>query len=166
MDERIIYGQAWIHGDKLLQDQIKFTVDGTCTESVVTLVENIWDDLSSAGTYKSNDAKNYFYWEYTRTKMDDDSSTVTVRIECPRPKPGLFEKPYDPESVSGDYAKHWVSRMKSASENGEKAYTIQKKEVLLRGTTYMTQNGELKTIEDITVENDDLGDITNLLNLF
>lgn len=166
MSERIIYGQAWIHGDKLLQDQTTFTTEGRCTDSTKVLIENIWDDLTSAGTYKCNEAKNYFYWEYTRTKLDDDYSTVTMKIECPRPKPGLFEKPYDPESVTGDYAKHWVERMKRASENGEKAYTIQKQEVLLRGTSYINQNGETVTIDDITIDNDDLGDITNLLSLF
>jgi len=169
-DFKTIYGQAWINEDSLVQEQIMIIPGKSAVTNVVSLVSNIWDDLTSAsGTYHKGTKPGYFYWEYDMTDTENDEVTRKVQYECPRPKFDLFEEPYDPESVEGDYAKYWVERMKTASENYEKNYAIQRKEVLLKGTTYLGYVGEdilPTTIEDQVETNSNFGDIMNLLNLF
>ena len=165
-DYKIIKGQAWIDKDALVQEQIMIIPGRPATTNVVALIPDIWEDLtSSGGTYKSNGGK-YFYWEYEMTDSENDDAVVTVRYECPRPKPNLFPEPYDPESVDGDYAKYWVERMKTASENYEKAYAIQRKEIILKGTEYLDSEGSIVKIEDKVESNTNLGDIMSLLGLF
>lgn len=167
MADKIIKGQAWISGDSLVQDQILLTSDGKSSENTVTLIANIWDDLTKASgnEYKTN-GKGYFFWEVEMTSMEDDDTIVTINIECPKPKPGLFQEPYDPESVDSSYAKYWVAKMKTAQENYENEYAIQRKEVVFKGTTYQDQEGQDVTLPDYTFNNTDIGDITNLLSLF
>lgn len=164
-ETKTILGQAWISGDSLVQDQILVTTNGM-SENTVVILQDIWSDLTSNnGTYKTND-KGYFYWEVNMTSMEDDDITVKVNIECPKPKPGLFQEPYDPESVDGKYAKYWVGKMKIAQENYNNEYAIQRKEVTLKGLNYLDQGGENITMPDVTFTNSDIGDITNLLSLF
>lgn len=167
---KIVKGQAWINNDSLVQEQIMIIPGKSAITNVVAIVENIWDDLTSAsGLYKCGSKPGYFYWEYEMTDTEDDDVTRTINYECPRPKPGLFSEPYDPESVEGDYAKYWVERLKTAKENYEKEYAIQRKEILLKGTTYLGYMGDdivPTTIDDMVVVNSEFGDITNLLNLF
>ena len=167
MESKTIKGQAWIQGNSLVQDQILITTGGQTSENVIVLIENIWDDLKSdSGTYKTND-KGYFYWEYEMTDSEDDDVTVTVKIECPKPKEGLFTEPYDPDSYNGKYAKYWVEKFKTAAENYEYKAAIQKKEIVFPGTEYVNPNdGSLVTVKEMKVKNTDIGDITNLLNLF
>ena len=167
-DYKIIKGQAWIVNDSLVQDQIMLIPGKAAISNTVALVDNIWDDLTSAsGTYIQG-KPGYFYWEYEMTDTEDDEVTRTVHFECPRPKYGLFEEPYDPELVEGDYAKYWVAKMKETAENYEKAYAIQRKEIILKGTEYFDPITEdIITVDDEVVEtNTGFGDITNLLNLF
>ena len=64
------------------------------------------------------------------------------------------------------HAKYWVGRMKVASENYEKAYAIQRKEVILKGTEYLNSEGSIVKVEDKVESNTNLGDIMNLLGLF
>ena len=166
-DSKIIKGQAWIDGISLVQEQIKITAGVSAVTETVVLVEDIWEDLTSASGLYQQGKPGYFYWEYQMTSIDDDSTEVTIKYECPRPVYGLFKEPYDPESVEGDYAKYWVSKIKEASENYEKAYAIQRKEILLKGTEYFDPvHEDIKTVDDMTVMNTDLGDITNLLGMF
>lgn len=167
-DEKIIKCQAYICGNSLVQEQIKLYPYGS-TDMTVVLIENIWDDLTSAsGTYQVGVKKaGYFYWEYQMTDSEDDNIEVTVHHECPRPKDGLFMPPYDPDAVEGDYAKYWVEKMREASENYEKAAAIQRKEVLLKGTEYFDPVLEgIRTIDDMVETNSNFGDIMSLLNLF
>lgn len=166
MADKIIKGQAWIYENSLVQDQTLITTNGT-SENTVVLIENIWDDLTKASgnQYKTNN-KGYFYWEVDMTSMEDDDVEVKVNVECPKPKPGLFQEPYDPDSVDSSYAKYWVGKMKTAQENYDNEYAIQRKEVVFTGSTYLDQTGEAVVLDDYTFINSDLGDISNLLSLF
>lgn len=163
---KIIKGQAFIIENALVQEQILLTPGQASTTNVVELIKNIWDDLKTEGTYKSNKKKNYFYWEYEMTDTENEDSVIKVKMECPQPKEGLFEEPYDPETVEGDYAKYWVKKLKESTENYEYKAAIQKKEIVFPGTRYVNQEGEVVEVEGIKISNTDIGDITNLLGLF
>lgn len=186
-NSKTILGQAWVFKDSLLQDQIEVTTNGMF-EKTVTLIENIWDDLTDESPsdnyhYKTN-GKGYFYWEVKMTSLEDDDIEVSVFIECPRPKPGLFPEPYDPSDYdenSKPYSNYWVTKLQIAQKNYENEYAIQRKEVTFKGfgegeyqdqtgSTEFTEDGETKDYSEIygdyTFTNSDIGDITNLLSLF
>lgn len=163
---KIIKGQAFIIENALVQEQILLTPGQASTTNIVELIKNIWDDLKTKGTYKSNKKKNYFYWEYEMTDTENEDSVIKVKMECPQPKEGLFEEPYDPETVEGDYAKYWVKKLKESTENYEYKAAIQKKEIVFPGTRYVNQEGEVVEVEGTKISNTDIGDITNLLGLF
>ena len=168
---KLIKGQAWIQGDSLVQEQLLITPGKPVLQNVVPLIENIWDNLttesdSSVYGYKYN-GKKYFYWEVKMTDTSDDMVEVTVKIECPKPKVDLFSEPYDPEKVTGAYAKYWVGQLKTADENNKASFAIQRKVVTFPGDTYVNYStGEIYETEEIKEENNDLGDISNLLSLF
>ena len=164
-ESRIVKGQAWIQGDKLVQEQILITPGSVSSTNVVALIENIWEDLIGAGPYKTN-GRGYFYWEYKMTDTEDDNVEMVVKFECPKPKEGLFQEPYDPSKCSGEYSKYWVGRLKTAVDNFELKSTVQRKEVIFPGTTYVDSKGDVVELEDTKFSNNDLGDITNLLNIF
>jgi len=162
---KTIYGQPFRFGDSILQDQTLVTSDGQISENRVCLIENIWDDLlSNSSNVKSNGNENrpYFYWEFTQTNIEGED--ITVQIAAPKPKNGLFESPYDPETGSSDWAKFWLGKFKTAEENAD--YTIQPKEIVLHGTKYIDTSGDLVEVEERRIENNHLGDITNLLLTF
>lgn len=164
---KVIKCQAWISPEgKLLQEQILVTSTGSSTSNVVCLIDDIWDDLTKEGTYKYNSKKTYFYWEYDMTDSMDDTATVKVMIECPKPKYGLFTEPYDVSKAKGEYAKYWVGKLKKTQENYERTSTIQPKEIIFPGTEYVDSTGEIKKVEERIVSRDNLGDITNLLSMF
>ena len=169
MTSKTIKGQAWIMGNKLLQDQTLILSNGETSNNTVALVEDIWKDLTSDnGTYKYN-GKSYFYWTYKMTSMEDDSVEVEVMIECPRPKDGMWgEGPFDQElaTAKGDWAKYWLKKFKTAYDNAVNSQTIQPKEILFPGTKYVTSTGDLKEVEEKRIQRDDLGDIENLLSAF
>ena len=164
-ESRIVKGQAWIQGDKLVQEQILITPGSVSSTNVVALIENIWEDLIGTGTYKTN-GRGYFYWEYKMTDTEDDNVEMVVKFECPKPKEGLFQEPYDPSKCSREYSKYWVGRLKTAVDNFELKSTVQRKEVIFPGTTYVDSKGDVVELEDTKFSNNDLGDITNLLNIF
>lgn len=165
-DYKVIKGQAWIDGNALVQEQVMIIPGKTSTTNTVCLIEDIWEDLTSAsGTYRAG-KPGYFFWEVTMTDSENDENEITINFECPKPKEGLFTEPYNPDAVDGEYAKYWVEKMRIASENYEKEYAIQRKEVLLKGTTYLDYNMDPVTIEDKVEKNTGFGDIMNLLNLF
>lgn len=166
MSEKTIYGQAWISNGKVVQDVTIFSETG-CKDQLNVLVEDIWEDLTSeSGTYKSNDKKNYFYWEYDQTSIDNDDVTVKARLGCPEPKAGLFKEPLDLDNASGDYAKYWMQKMIVSRENANRELCIQRKEIYLHGCSYFDYTGAEHVIPDMYINNEDCGDITNLLNLF
>lgn len=162
---KIVKGQAWISNDALIQEQITFTPGKQPTTTVVKLIDNIWDDLTSdKGTYKSNDKKTYFYWEVEQSDISGDGE-IKVMIECPKPKEGLFNPPYD-ETPKGDWAKYWLEKFKTTYNNFQQRSTIQPKEVVFPGTEYINQQGETVKVEERRVPRDNFGDITNLLSMF
>lgn len=168
MANKTIRCQAWINGDTLVQDCILVTPGAVSDQQTDVLVSNIWDDLlSENGKYKTN-GRGYFYWEYKMTDHDNDDVEVTVFHECPKPKEDLFtgDRASHLSNPQGEYAKYWVGKIKTAQENYEKSMSIQKKDITLKGTTYLKQNGESIELKDMKVANDDLSDITNLLGLF
>ena len=125
MAGKTIKGQAWIMGDKLLQDQILLLPGGISSNNTIALIEDIWKDLTSDnGTFKYN-GKNYFYWIYKMTDPEDDSNEIEVMLECPRPKDGLFgEGPFDDklrdvleEDVKKYYNKEYSILSTSSSED-------------------------------------------------
>ena len=170
-ESKLIKGQAWIQGDSLVQEQLLISPSMPVSENVVALIPNIWENLttapeSSAYGYKTN-GKKYFYWEVKMTDTSDDMAEVTVRIECPKPKPGLFEEPYDPDTVEGAYAKYWVGQYKIADENNKASFAVQKKVFKFPGDKFVDYTtGENYETEEIIEQNNDLGDISNLLSLF
>lgn len=197
--KKTIKGQAWISGDKLVQDQITFELDGTVTSEEKVLIENIWEDslfkqgsttvASNPGnvtpeTYKyivysttknkdgeEKPSKCYFFWEYAMTDTENSDSEVVVRLECPKPKQGIFGPCYpysldNPESGS-EYAEYYINKLNEASENFENAAAIQKKEIIFPGTQRIDfTSGGVDTTKEFRVNNSDIGDITNLLSLF
>jgi len=162
LDYKLIKGQAWVSNGKLMQDQIAIFPGGKSTSNVVVLIDDIWADLLSTGTYKTN-GKGYFYWEVEQTSIDDDNVNVTVYIECPKPREEDFA---NLSTASGEWAEYWLNRYNTAMENAEKYLTIQKKELVFPGSRYLNQYGETVTIEDSKETNNELGSIANLLSMF
>lgn len=166
MDEesKTIYGQAWVFDNKVLQDQITIFPNGTSEEKVVTIIPDIWDDLfSSEGEYKTN-GKGYFYWEVQMTDIGDDDITVPFLVECPKPRDVDYDRLLD--NPSGEWAEYWAGKYNTALKNAEDKLTIQKKEIVFPGSTYLDQNGVAQTIDEIRETNYELGSIANLLSMF
>lgn len=165
MSSKTIKGQAWIQGDSLVQEQILIAPGLASSTNVISLIPDIWADLTSgAGKYKTN-GKGYFWWEIKVTDMNEDSE-VTIKYECPRPKEGLYLEPYDLSKADGEYSKYWIGRLKAAVANYEASSAIQKKEIVFPGTSYINQNGNLVELTETKENNSDIGDITNLLGMF
>jgi hypothetical protein len=162
----------------------------------VVLIDNIWDDLfSGAGTYKWN-GKNYFYWEYEMTDTTSDTGDViTVKYECPvltyekakemlvsgetpeardEKEKELVSKyngiPFpDPRKASlgkGDYVDYYITKFWVALENSYKNGNIQRTEVTFPGSSHVGLDGDMVTVEEVTVTNHDFGDLANLLSLY
>lgn len=164
---KTIKGQAWISGDSLLQDQTIISTDGTAGNKVEVLIKDIWKDLvSESTTAKHNKKKTYFYWEYKQTSTEDDSVEVTVMIECPRPKDGMFKAPFEPEKAKTEWGKYWLSKFKTAYDNATKSNTIQPREIVFPGTEYVNPQGDIVKVPASSTPRNDLGDITNLLMAF
>lgn len=174
-----IYGQAWISGNSLVQDIITLTLNGTSatsTESTETVVEDIWEDLTTltdTHEYKTN-GKGYFYWEVEMTSLEDDNETVKVNIECPKPNVDInpfwktteIDDSWAAEEIANNYAKYWLVKLDKIMKDAENEYAIQRKEVIFPGSTYLKQDGTSTTVEDYTFRNSDIGDIANLLSMF
>ena len=130
-DYSTIKGQAWIYKDtSLVQDEIRIYDNSITSNVIVTLIDNIWNDLlSSAGQWKKSGEK-FFYWEYEQTAISDGVNFFTeVKIECPHPKPGLIKslfpsdidpKDWDLSTLESDWAKYWAEvEKRSPSINQE-----------------------------------------------
>lgn len=170
MATKTIKGQAWIVGDRLVQDQILIADSGIVTQGNVDLVPNIWEDLKkkTGQKYKSNSKKTYFYWEYDTTDPENDDLTIKVLIECPKPKDGMYKAPYKDINTGsmGDWEKYWVEKFKAAEERAQKAYVIQESEVTLPGTSYIDQKGNKIDLPEKVIKRGPDSDITNLLGMF
>ena len=169
-ESKTIKGQAWIERcpglrDALVQEQFLVVPGQAISRNVIEIIPDIWEDLKGEGTYKWNN-KKYFYWEYKMTDTENDDVEVTVKFECPRPKEGFFKDTDTEETVQGDYSKYWIKKYKTAEENYEYKAAIQKKEIVFPPTQYVDSKGNLVEVDEIRTSNNDIGDITNLLNLF
>lgn len=163
---KTIFGQAYIVGDSLVQDQMLLAPGGILSNNTVVLIKDIWEDLQSeTGKVKSN-SKGYFYWEVTMTSSENDDVNLVVRVEAPRPKPGLWGEDLSKVKANSEWAKWWLKKAQGAANNYEKEYAIQKKHITLAGTSYISQTGSTITLEDKVVQNNGLGDIENLLTIF
>lgn len=178
ISETTILGQAWISGNKLLQDQTVMYPGGRYTENTVVLIDDIWDNLFNHGgreedgtQYKTN-GKGYFYWPIKCTPLYSDNETVEVFIECPKPKEAQFEQLeevniQEGEDVNQEWAKYWKNRYDTTMENAKKKLTIQRKEIVLPGTKWIDQEGNPQETEEQVIQTDhELGSIANLLMMF
>lgn len=168
MNSKTIKGQAWISPEgQLLQDQVLILENGTTCNNTVALIADIWEDLLSENSTVKSNGKGYFYWDVKMTDFEDDSREVSVFIEAPRPKEGLFEEPLDEDDYASEWAKYWVARIKRAQENANNKMTVQKKEITFAGTQYVDYStGETVTVNETKYTNSDIGDISNLLSMF
>ena len=171
MANNIIYGQAWfINSDdkkKLVQDLI-LILNGNEGHNTVVLVEDVMKDLKDPnGKCKSNQKKNYFYYEYTRTNLDGEN--MTVQIEAPHPEFNDFGSypPYDLSQAKSDWAKYWMAKLQTTYNNFNEISSIQPKEIIFHGSEYVDPaTGEVVKVEETRVVNNDLGDITSLLSMY
>lgn len=166
MASKIIKGQVWISGNSLLQDQTLVAPGGITSNNTVALIKDIWEDLLSANSQVKRD-RNFWYYEASMHNLEDEE--ITVRVEVPRPKDGLLDQyDGDPGKAKSDWARYWIEKFNAMAQRYQEAYTIQPKEIVLRGTEYVEPGtGEIKKVEEKRVENNELGDVTNLLlNLF
>lgn len=172
--EKTLYGDVFIMKtdtgvESLVQYQTLLTVVNGKTvfgDNTIVLIEDIWSDLlSDSGTYKSNYNKTWFFWEYTRTSIDNDDVTVTEKFECPKPKEEYYSR-IENGDYSGDYANYWKEKIKTAKDNYEKEIAILKKEVILEpGPDYNLVNGDHVVQEKKTIVRDNpFNELGNLLS--
>ena len=181
-NSKTVKGQAWVEGDSLKQEQLLMLPGSSIvSENIVSLIDNIWDNLAEEEGndptygYKTN-KKRYFYWEVKMTDTADEMNEVTVKVECPKPDMKFFEKifgeniepsEWDIEKATGSYAKYWAGVFKTADQNNKANFAIQKKVITItEGSTMDFKTGQIVETRQIKVDNNDIGDITNLLGLF
>lgn len=155
---KTIYGQPWMVGDDLVQEQIVMTLGTPVTSSTsnVKIIEDIWNDLLTGSDIKTN-GRGFFYWEIKITALDGED--VIIKFECPRPKDGIWD---DLASGTTDWAKYWDAKY---NEVKNRKYKIQRDEWTLPGTKRMNfTTGEQEITDDITYQDPNLGDLQNLLN--
>lgn len=160
---KTVYGQAFISGDSLVQDVILLS-DKTQSENTLEIIPNIWEDLQSkSGQYKTNN-KGYWYWEVSMTDMENPDVNVKVKVPCPKPDPSLFDFDFEEKETDSDWTKYWKGKMKSTFESPYNSTNgLQSKEIILPGTKYIDQNGNIVELQEIKHTRDNLGDIQNLL---
>lgn len=154
--------------DSLVQEQTLVTmVEGKTimSDNTVVLIDDIWSDLLSDGTYKTN-GKKYFYWEYEMTDTSNDDVTIQMKFECPSPQEKDYQDIKDGK-YSGSYADYWKEKLLTAEENAKKESVICTQEISLPGTTWNTPT-ETVTVDDMVVRRSDTGisELGNLLSLF
>ena len=165
-ETRTIYGQAYIVENSLVQDMIFLVLSGknvSRSENTVIVVEDIWEDLKSkTGTSKRD--KNYWYWEVNMTDIEDPDHTVKVRVGCPKPGPEIFDYNYETSSDDSEWSIYWKGKMTEILDspyNSKNAMSPE--EVVLPGTKYVNQNGELVTLNEVKVSKNGLSDVQNLM---
>lgn len=172
---RTIKGQLSIIGNSLAQDQILlYTTDGKTvsqTNGMVTLIQDIWEELKNpAGTCKTN-KKGYWYWEFDVTDTETEKD-IKIKFECPRPEPEVFwdetKKDFDFKEGKNDsdWTKYWKTIMRRSEESKYNSTNgLQSKEIIFPGSKYIDQEGNEVEIPETTITRSDLGDISNLLDV-
>ncbi len=133
-------------------------------------------DPSVSGYYQSISNPKFFFWKVRQTPVDESGSDFYMAFPCPEPDDKVFANPdptkpteYDPTKYDENtqpWPFYWVTKMKEAEENYENEIAIQKKEITFPGSSYVGQDGETVTLDEMTIKNNDLSDISNLLRLF
>lgn len=172
-EKKTIYGDCFISNNQdgtesLVQYQTLVSIINGKTiisDNTVVLVKDLWGDLLSEGTYKTN-GKGYFYYEVTRTSIESDDITIKEKFECPKPEERFQDQIANGE-FSGSYADYWKEKINTARANYEKEAVILKNEIVLKGTEYEVPNKHVK-VDDITIRRSDTGisELGNLLTLF
>lgn len=115
-NSKTINGFPVISGNSLIQDQILLIdVKGVVrqTQANIVLIEDIWEDLK-AGTTKVEQhktRKNYWYWEFEITDLEDTDKTKKVQVECPIPGPEVFDLDFSESASDSPWAAYWKSVM-------------------------------------------------------
>ena len=103
---------------------------------------------------------------------NDEDELITIKFECPNPKPGLFDstglvEELNPDDYAGEYPKYWAQKINEAKQNYEDKMAIQKKEIVFaENTTVNYEDGSIVVNEKYSVKNNDLGFIEKLLSIF
>lgn len=162
-----IYGQAYIMGESLVQDIIFLVTDGKTTsrsENTVIVIENIWEDLLSNSGQAKEGRPGYWYWEVDMTDIEDPDTTVKMRINCPKPGPEVFNNDFEIKSGDSNWAKYWKGKIQEVLDSPfNSTNAITPEEVILPGTKYINQNGDLVTLEDVKVTRYGLSEVQNLM---
>ena len=96
-----------------------------------------------------------------------------MKIQTGRRKtacPGYWkQEDPDPRKASlgkGDYVDYYITKFWVALENSYKNGNIQRTEVTFPGSSHVGLDGDMVTVEKVTVTNHDFGDLANLLSLY
>ncbi len=165
---RTIYGQAYIVGTALVQDLIFLsTLDGKYidrSESTVIVINNIWDDLKDKNGTSKMGRPGYWYWEVNMSEIDDPDITIKVKVECPKPGPEIFDNDLEDKSTDSDWTLYWKDKMRKILDspyNSKNAMSPE--EIILPGTKYVDQNGDLVVLDDVKIAKNGLSDAQNLM---
>ena len=158
----------------LVQDQILiYSIDGygvNQSQNTIIIYPDVWKELmKKGGDVKTKDNK-YWYFEIdmTDTELEKD---IKVKVEAAKPNIDLFyskeknDYDLDIKDSDSDWTKYWKNLMKKSLESPYNSTNgLQSKEIVIPGTRYVNQDGEIVEVEGTTIIRNDLGDISNLLN--
>lgn len=164
---KTLYGQAYIMNSSLVQDQIFLVTNGknvSRSENTVIIIENIWEDLKDKNGSAKKGRPGYWYWEVDMTDIEDPEVTAKVHINCPKPGPEVFDNDFSVSSSDSEWASYWKSKMQEVLDSPYNSINaLTPKEVILPGTKYVNQNGELVTLDSIKVTRNGLSEVQNLM---
>jgi hypothetical protein len=164
---KTIYGQAYIINNSLVQDQILLVTDGKVvsrSENTVIIIDDIWEDLKSKSGLAKKGRPGYWYWEVNMTDIEDPDTIVKIHINCPKPGPEIFDNDFTISSNDSEWSSYWKGKMQEVLDSPYNSTSaLSPKEVILPGTKYVDQNGDLVTLEDIKTTRSGLSDVQNLM---
>ena len=164
---KTIYGQVYIINDSLVQDQILLITDGRTvnrSENTVIIINNIWEDLKDSNGSAKKGRPGFWYWEADMTDIDDPDTVVKIRINCPKPGPEVFENDFEDKGGDSEWTTYWKGKMREALNslyNSKNA--ISPEEIVLPGTKYVDQNGDLVVLDKVKMSRDGISEVQNLM---
>ena len=164
---KTIYGQAYIINNSLVQDQILLVTDGKVisrSENTVIIIEDIWEDLKDKNGSARKGRPGYWYWEVDMTDIDDPEVTAKVFIGCPKPGPEVFDNDFTISPDDSEWSSYWKGKMQEVLDSPyNSTNAISPEEVVLPGTKYIDQNGDLVTLDRVKISRNGLSDVPNLM---
>ena len=164
---KTIYGQAYIINNSLVQDQILLVTDGKVisrSENTVIIIEDIWEDLKDKNGSARKGRPGYWYWEVDMTDIDDPEVTAKVFIGCPKPGPEVFDNDFAISPDDSEWSSYWKGKMQEVLDSPyNSTNAISPEEVVLPGTKYIDQNGDLVTLDRVKISRNGLSDVPNLM---